>query len=365
MLTQPISIDSRMRIPIDRCTNPRLDAEAVANFKLSNVPSDHLYIAEYAHKEWRKERIAPYRPLQLTPLSLGLHYAQQVFEGMKAYRMNDGRVGVFRTDRHAQRFNASLRRMAMPEVPAEMFANAVHTLVDLERDWVPPGPDSAYYIRPFVIATEERIGLKPSEEFMFLVGGGPFRPVYPKPLRVRVERYYTRAAKGGTGFAKCGGNYAAAMLPTIEANEAGYDQVLWTDANEHEYIEESGTMNVMFIINDVLTTAPLGDTILDGITRDSILVLARERGITVDERSVSVTELRERILDGSLTEAFGVGTAASVAPITTVGIDGQDYNLEIKPDAVMFSFKQQLLDIRTGAAPDMHNWMTIIDGYVK
>lgn len=365
MLTQPISIDSRMRIPIDRCTNPRLDAEAVANFKLSNVPSDHLYIAEYAHKEWRKERIAPYRPLQLTPLSLGLHYAQQVFEGMKAYRMNDGRIGVFRTERHAQRFNASLRRMAMPEVPLDMFASAVHTLVDLERDWVPPGPDSAYYIRPFVIATEERIGLKPSEEFMFLVGGGPFRPVYPKPLRVRVERHYTRAAKGGTGFAKCGGNYAAAMLPTIEANEAGYDQVLWTDANEHEYIEESGTMNVMFIINGVLTTAPLGDTILDGITRDSILVLARERGIRVDERSVSVTELRDRILDGSLTEAFGVGTAASVAPIATVGIDGQDYNLEIKPDAVMFSFKQQLLDIRTGAAPDTHNWMTIIDGFVK
>lgn len=354
-----------MRIPIDRCTNPRLDAEAVASFKLSNVPSDHIYIAEYAHKEWRKERIAPYRPLQLTPLTLGLHYAQQVFEGMKAYKMNDGRIGVFRTDRHAQRFNTSLRRMAMPEVPVEMFANAVHTLVDLDREWVPPGPDSAYYIRPFVIATEERIGLKPSEEFMFLVGGGPFRPVYPKPLRVRVERQYTRASKGGTGYAKCGGNYAAAMLPTILANEAGYDQVLWTDAHEHEYIEESGTMNVMFFINGVLTTAPLGDTILEGITRDSILVLAREQGIPVEERSVSVTELRERILDGSLTEAFGVGTAASVAPITTVGIDGEDYHLEIKPDAQMFTFKQQLLDIRTGSAPDTHNWMTIIDGFVK
>jgi branched-chain amino acid aminotransferase len=365
MLTQLNSIDSQMRIPIDRCTNPRLDAEAVANLKLSNVPSDHVFIAEYAHNEWRKERIGPYRALQLTPLTLGLHYAQQVFEGMKAYIMNDGRIGVFRTDRHAQRFNVSLRRMAMPEVPPEMFANAIHTLVDLDRQWVPPGPDSAYYIRPFVIATEERIGLKPSEEFMFLVGGGPFRPVYPKPLRVRVERTYTRASKGGTGYAKCGGNYAAAMLPTILANEAGYDQVLWTDAEHHEHIEESGTMNVMFIINDVLTTAPLGDTILDGVTRDSILTLARERGIAVDERAVSVTEFKDRLADGSLTEAFGVGTAASVSPIATVGIDGVDYNLEIHPDATMFTFKKQLLDIRTGAVPDRHNWMTIIDGYAK
>ncbi len=364
-MTQTNSIDSRMRLPIDTCTNPRLDAEAVASIKLTNVPSDHVYIAEYAHKEWRKERIGPYRPLQLTPLTLGLHYAQQVFEGMKAYKMHDGRISVFRTDKHSERFNRSLQRMAMPEVPFDMFANAVHTLVDVDRDWVPPGPDSSYYIRPFVIATEERIGLKPSDEFMFLVGGGPFRPVYPKPLSVRVERTYTRASKGGTGYAKCGGNYAAAMLPTILANEAGYDQVLWTDAVEHEYIEESGTMNVMFIINGVLTTAPLGDTILDGVTRDSILVLARERGIAIDERLVSVTELRDRITDGSLTEAFGVGTAASVAPIATVGIDGEDYHLQVHPDCTMFTFKQQLLDIRTGAVPDTRGWLTIIDGFAK
>jgi len=365
MLTQPISIDSYMAIPIDRSTNPRLDAEAVASFKLTNVSSDHLYIAEYAHKEWRKERIGPYRPLQLTPLTLGLHYAQQVFEGMKAYKMLDGRISVFRTAKHAQRFNTSLRRMAMPEVPPEMFANAVHTLVDLDRDWVPSGPDSSYYIRPFVIATEERIGLKPSDEFMFLVGGGPFRPVYSKPLRVRVERMYTRASKGGTGYAKCGGNYAAAMLPTILANEAGYDQVLWTDAEKHELIEESGTMNVMFFINGVLTTAPLGDTILDGITRDSVITLAKEWGIPVDERSVSVAELQDRIADGSLTEAFGVGTAASVAPIATVGIDGNDYQLDVHPECAMFRFKRELTGIRDGSIPDRHNWLTIIDGFVQ
>lgn len=350
-----------MAIPIDRCTNPRLDADAVARLQLSNVPSDHMFVAEYAQGVWRKQRIAPYRALPLPPLTLGLHYAQQVFEGLKAYKMPDGRISLFRTEQNARRFNISLKRMAMPEVPEELFVEAINALVDLDREWVPPGPDSAYYIRPFVFASEERIGLKPSDEFMFVVSGGPFRAVYPKPLRVRVERQYSRACKGGTGFAKCGGNYAAAMLPTILANQAGFDQVLWTDAETHENIEESGTMNVMFIIDGVLTTPALSDTILAGITRDSVLQLARDRGMSIAERPVSVEEIKLRIGDGTLTEAFGVGTAASVSPIATIGIDGDEYHLQVTPECTMFSFKQQLNDMRTGLAPDPYGWVTVVE----
>lgn len=360
MAEGPSSLILQMTIPIDRSAAPRLDVAAVASHKLTNVPADHMFIAEYAHGEWRKERIQPYRPIPLAPLALGLHYAQSVFEGMKAYRLEDDRVAVFRTEKHHQRFNKSLVRMCMPEVPYALFADAIHTLVSLDREWVPPGPDSAYYIRPFVFATEERMGLKSSDEFLFMVVGGPFRPLYQKPLRVRVEREYTRAAHGGTGYAKCAGNYAAAMYPTRLAQQEGYDQVIWTDARDHAFVEESGTMNLAFMINGALVTPPISDTILDGVTRDSVLAIARELGITVEERPVAVEDVRAGILDGSVTEAFGIGTAASVAPIGTIGIDGEDLTIEVTPDATMFRLKTALNNIRYGHAPDERGWMHIV-----
>jgi branched-chain amino acid aminotransferase len=344
---------------------PRLDSAAVASLKLINVPGDHMFIAEYSHGEWRKARIQAYRPIPFSPLALGLHYAQIVFEGMKAYRMDDGRVGVFRTSRHLERFNISLERMMMPPVPPELFAEAIHTLVDLDRDWVPPGPDASYYIRPFVIATEEWMGIKAADEFAFMVVGGPFKPVYQRPLRVKVEREYTRAAAGGTGYAKCAGNYAAAMYPTKLAQDAGFDQVIWTDARDHAFIEESGTMNIMFFIDGVLVTPPTGDTILKGVTRESVLQIARDLGIEVVERPVSVDELSDGISSGSITEVFGVGTAASVAPITMISIDGTEHHLPVSPDCRMYSLKSRLNDIRYGRASDEHDWMTIVDGTAR
>jgi branched-chain amino acid aminotransferase len=360
MAEGPSSLILQMTIPTDRTLTPRLDAEAVASHKLTNVPADHMFIAEYAHGEWRKARIQPYRPIPLAPLALGLHYAQSVFEGMKAYRFDDGRVGVFRTEKHHDRFNKSLVRMCMPEVPAELFADAIHSLVRLDHEWVPPGPDSAYYIRPFVFATEERMGLKSSDECLFMVVGGPFRPLYQKPLRVKVERSFTRAAHGGTGFAKCAGNYAAAMYPTRLAQQEGFDQVIWTDARDHAFVEESGTMNLAFIINGTLVTPPISDTILDGVTRDSVLTIARSLSIPVDERPVAVEDLRDGIRAGAVTEAFGIGTAASIAPIGTIGVDGEDLALEVTPEATMFRLRTALNDIRYGRTDDVHGWMHLV-----
>ncbi|RPI67728.1 MAG: branched chain amino acid aminotransferase, partial [Ignavibacteriae bacterium] len=231
---------------------------------------------------------------------------------------------------------------------------------DVDRDWVPNGPDSAYYLRPLVFATEERMGLKSSDEFLFMVMGGPFRPLFAKPLRVKVEREYSRAAPGGTGFAKCAGNYAAAMYPTQMAKEQGFDQVLWTDAFTHQHIEESGAMNVAFVIDDVVVTPPLSDTILDGVTRASVLELARELGYAVEERTVDVAELADGIEGGSVTEAFGVGTAASIAPIETISIDGVDHTLKIDESAKMFELRRRLNAIRFGETTDTHSWMTTI-----
>ncbi|MCX6139767.1 MAG: branched-chain amino acid aminotransferase [Candidatus Kapabacteria bacterium] len=351
-----------MSIPIERTTSARLDAPMVASHDLTNVPADHMFMAEYANGEWKSARIHKYQPIPMAPLALGLHYAQIVFEGMKAYKMQGDKIGVFRTGRHHERFNRSLVRMCMPEVPLQLFADAIHTLVDVDKDWVPPGPDAAYYIRPFVIASEERMGLKSADEFLFMVVGGPFRPLYQKPLRVKVERVYTRAAHGGTGFAKCAGNYAAAMYPTKLAQQEGFDQVIWTDARDHAFVEESGTMNLAFVINGAVVTPPVSDTILDGVTRDTMLTIARDLGLQVEERPVSVEELHAGLKSGTVTEAFGVGTAASIAPIQTISVDGEDLHLSISPDKMMFTLKKHLDDIRYGIIPDEKGWMNIIGG---
>jgi len=347
---------------IETVTSPRLDVEAVRSGALTNVPGDHMVISHYRDGEWSTPAIQPYGTIALSPLALGLHYAQTVFEGMKAYRWQDGRVAIFRDTKHHERFNRSLTRMCMPTVPLEFFTKAMPALIDSDRDWVPPGPDSAYYIRPFVFASEERMGIKVSDEYIFMIVGGPFRPIYTRPLRVKVERDFVRAAAGGTGFAKCGGNYAAAMLPTKLAQQQGFDQVLWTDARDHHYIEESGTMNVCFIIDGALVTPATTDTILDGVTRDAVLTLAQDMGLRVEERPVTVDELRAGIPAGRVTEAFGVGTAASIAPIGAVSIDGDEFALDVQPGCTMFALKQRLNAVRFGEIPDSHHWMSIVDG---
>lgn len=323
-------------------------------------PTEHMFIAEYRDGEWHEARIIPFCDLVLSPLALCLHYGQTVFEGMKAFTMEDGSVNIFRPDKHYERFQKSLQRMCMPHVPKGLFMEALHQLIQLDASWVPTETDGSLYIRPFMIATEPRIGVKIGEEFLFMIVCSPAYQYYANPLKVKVETHFVRAAEGGTGAAKCGGNYGGAFYPTQLAKEAGYDQVLWTDAKTHEYFEESGTMNLMFYINNKLITPPLSGTILDGVTRDSMLTIAGELGIETDVRPISYREVQEALEKGERVEAFGAGTAAVVAPIETIAIGDKHYTCYTGSDATMYKLQKALLNIRKGISPDNYNWNYIV-----
>lgn len=324
------------------------------------VPTEHMFIAEYKNGQWQNAQVVPFHDLTLSPLALCLHYGQTVFEGMKAFIMEDGRINIFRIDKHYERFTKSLERMCMPAVPKKLFKDAMHQLVQLDGDWIPKDADGSLYIRPFMIATEDRIGVKVSDEYLFMIVCSPAFAYYTKPLKIKVETTYIRSADGGTGTAKCGGNYGGAFYPTQLARDAGYDQVLWTDSIHHEFIEESGTMNAMFYIDNVLITPELSGTILDGVTRNSLLQLAREKGMVVEERQISYRELIRAFEEGRRVEAFGAGTAAVIAPIATIAIGHKEYTCYTEPDAVMYQLAADLYNIRIGVAPDKHNWNYII-----
>lgn len=354
-------METTLTFPVRRAAQsrrPHLDFDQLV---FGKEPSDHLFISEFAEGEWQNPRIEPFHDLRLSPFALALHYGQTIFEGMKAFRMNDGRIAIFRPDKHYERLTRSLERMCMPGMSYDFFLQALHELIDLEREWVPDQPDAALYIRPFMFASEARLGVKVSDEYVFMIVTTPVGQYYAKPLRVKVELEFIRAATGGTGDVKCGGNYGAAYYPTQQARAEGFDQVLWTDSHRHEFIEESGTMNVMFIIDDVLITPPLTSTILDGITRDSILKLAQLRGMMTEERPVSIHELKAALNAGKRVEAFGAGTAAVVAPIEWIQIGPRGYNCYTGADALMFTFKQELQAIRTGARPDLFDWNYVLD----
>ena len=325
------------------------------------VPTEHMFIAEYKNGGWHNAQVVPFHDLTLSPLALCLHYGQTVFEGMKAFAMEDGTINVFRIDKHFDRFTKSLHRMCMPHVPKKLFTDAIHQLVKLDSDWVPRDADGSLYVRPFMIATEDRIGVKVSDEYFFMVVCSPAFQYYTQPLKVRVETTYVRAAAGGTGAAKCGGNYGGAFYPTQLAREAGYDQVLWTDSVHHEFIEESGTMNAMFYFDNILVTPQLSGTILDGVTRDTLLELAHEKGLVVEERHISYHELVRAFEDGKRVEAFGAGTAAVIAPIKTIAIGHKEYTCYTEPDAVMYQLQKELFEIRRGLVADTHKWNYIVN----
>jgi branched-chain amino acid aminotransferase len=266
-------------------------------------------------------------------------------------------------DKHYDRLVRSLERMCMAVIPKDIFVDGMMQLIELDKAWVPSEPGTALYIRPFMIASEERFGVKVSDEYRFIIFSGPVPSLYADPIKVKVESEYVRAAKGGTGFAKCGGNYGASFYPTKMAKEEGFDQVLWTDSIEHKYIEESGMMNVMFVINNILLTPPLSDSILDGVTRDSLLTIARDLGYKTEERQVSVAELETAFEYGTITEAFGAGTAAVVAPIKTIRINDIDLHLpKYNHNSLSSKIKQQLEKVRSGTDADIHGWNFIVNG---
>ena len=345
-------------ITIQKIAKSKLDQVDFENIQFGKTYSDHMFIADYNGEEWSGFRIVPYDYLSVSPASPALHYGESVFEGMKAYKGVKGDTLMFRPDENFKRLNISGERLCMPPVPEEVFMEGLKTLVKLDEAWVPDLPGTSLYVRPFIFSSDEYIGIKPSDNFTFMIITCPVGSYYSKPVKVKIETHYTRAAPGGTGYAKAAGNYAGSLYPARLAQRQGYDQLIWTDSTEHAYIEESGTMNVMFIIGDTLITPPTGDTILSGITRKSVLALARDWGMKVEERKVSVNEVMEAIEKGTLVEAFGTGTAATIAHIETIGYDGKDHLLP-KVEEREFSNKvlTTLDDIKSGKAEDKFNWI--------
>ena len=348
-------------ITVRRTNHSRIKEVDFSNLEFGKYIADHMLVCDYAYNEWKTPQIVPYANLSLSPSALALHYGQTVFEGMKAFRMRDGQINIFRMEKHYDRFVKSLERMCMAVVPKEIFIEGLRQLIELDKAWVPSKAGHALYLRPFVFASEARFGVKVSEEYRFVIFTGPVPALYADPIKVKVETHYIRAAKGGTGFAKCGGNYGASFLPTQKARLEGYDQVLWTDAKENAFIEESGMMNVMFVINDTLVTPALSDSILDGVTRDSLLTLAKDLGYKTEIRPVAIAELEAAFKAGTLTQAFGAGTAAVVAPIQIININGADYSLpKYDEGKLLYQLKNKLEKIRLGIDVDVYGWNCII-----
>jgi branched-chain amino acid aminotransferase len=348
-------------IAIQRTKKTRRGEIDFNNLEFGKYISDHMLSASYESGRWQEMNIVPFGEIPMTPAILALHYGQSVFEGLKAFRNHRGDICIFRPEKHSARLNKSLERMCMPAISEEMFLQGLHALIEFDQDWIPTSDGSSMYIRPIVFATESRFGVKIADEYLFVVMTSPVGPYFNKPLRLKVEDTFVRAAEGGTGYAKCAGNYGGAFYPTKMARDQGFDQVLWTDAKEHKYIDEAGVMNVMFVLDGKLITPNLSTAILDGVTRDSILQLAPLMDMEVEERKVSVDEIVEGFKKGKLTEAFGAGTAAVVSPIATITIQNTDYHLpEVSTNGFQNRVKQKLNNIRMGIESDQFNWNYII-----
>ncbi|MFN0275364.1 MAG: branched-chain amino acid aminotransferase [Chitinophagales bacterium] len=350
-----------MKIPVTRVSKSKISEIDFTKLQFGKITSDHMFISSFKEGHWQNPEILPYGDISLAPTALCFHYGQTIFEGMKAFRMQDGNISIFRMEKHFERINKSLDRMCMAMLDEELFYNSIKQLVALDQQWTPTQEGSALYIRPFMIATEERFGVKESDEYLFIVITGPVSPLFNKPIKIKVETDYVRAAKGGTGYAKCGGNYGAAFYPTKIARQQGYNAVLWTDSIYNKFIEESGTMNMLFIINNTVVTPPLSDSILEGITRDSVLRIARDIGLGVEERDISVEEVVESIENGKMTEAFVAGTAAVLNPVELISAYGKDHLLPTLHDnALVYKLKKKIENIRTGVEKDIYNWNTVI-----
>jgi branched-chain amino acid aminotransferase len=330
---------------------------------LNNIPfgkyfTDHMLIATYADGEWQNVEIKPYQPLQFEPSLVAIHYGQSIFEGIKAYRNENGDAFIFRPHDNFRRFNLSAERMCMPTVPEEIFIDGLKQLVELDKEWIPAEADHSLYIRPFMFSTDTIIGVKPSESYLFMIILSPTGPYYSTPMKILVEETYTRAAPGGVGFAKNAGNYGASLLATQQAKKKGYDQVLWTDAFEHKWLQEVGTMNVIFIINNTAVTPSLEEgTILAGVTRDTALTVLKEMGLEIEERKINIDELIEAYESGALKEAFGTGTAATISIIKELKYKDTVLHFDLSKLTVAPELKHRLDDIRTGKALDTHCWM--------
>jgi branched-chain amino acid aminotransferase len=344
-------------IQITKTQQSRLPEVDFDNLPFGRVFADHMLVAHYRNGNWERASIQPYGNISISPAMSMIHYGQSIFEGMKAFKADNGEVLVFRPEKNWERMNKSAERMCMPSIPRNIFIDGIRQLIDLDRGWVPQNEGSSLYIRPFLFGTDAMLGVKPSETYSFMIISSPVGPYYVKPLHLKIETKFTRAALGGVGFAKAAGNYGAAMYPAMMAQKQGVDQLIWTDAKEHKYLEEAGTMNMMAVIDNVLLTPPLTSTILPGVTRDSFLTLAKDQGFKVEERPISTEELIKAIRENRLQELFGVGTAATTAQVERLTFEDETFDLPaIEGRVISNKIGRLLIDIKKGNVADSFDW---------
>lgn len=349
---------STLDIIVNKTESSRLNQFDPENIQFGKLYSDHMLVAYYENGEWGVPEIMPYQNLSLSPATTFIHYGQAIFEGIKAYKNQEGEATIFRPYDNFKRFNRSAHRIGMPDVPEHIFMDGMRTLIDLDKEWIPGLDKTSLYIRPFMMAVDDFIGIKPTEKFMFMIITSPAGPYYANPVSIYVHDKYVRAFPGGIGYTKAAGNYGASMFPMTEVRKMGYDQILWMDGIEHKYVQEIGTMNVFFMIDDVVITPELSDTILAGVTRDSVITLLRDNGYTVEERPLSIDEIAAAYRAGKLQEAFGTGTAASIAPIKDLTY--QDERMELPAVdtwKVAPWLRAELNNIRYGRVEDPYNWV--------
>jgi branched-chain amino acid aminotransferase len=326
------------------------------NLSFGTVFSDHMMVCDYKNGQWQQAEIKPYEPFTFDPSASVFHYGQALFEGMKAYKDENDEVFLFRPDQNIKRFNKSSERMAIPEFPEDLFLEGLNQLLRLDADWIPQGEGQSLYVRPFVIATEPCIQANPSKEYRFAIICSPVSSYFSGAVKVKIEDHYSRATPGGFGYAKAAGNYGGQFYPTQLAKAEGFHQIIWTDAVSHQYIEEAGTMNVFVRIGDTLITNPTSDTILDGVTRKSLIQLAKDLKIPLEVRPIAISELIEASAKGELLELFGAGTAAVISLIETFNYKGQNYQVENDANSYAQQLKKALTDIQLNRVEDQHQW---------
>lgn len=344
--------------PIEQVQQSRVDTVDWNNLPFGKIFSDHMFVSDYKDGEWTNDRIVPFGHFTIHPASMVLHYGQAIFEGMKASKLEDGTPVLLRPDEHAQRINASARRMMMAEFPEDRFVEAVSQLVKLDHAWIPPQQGSALYLRPYMFSTDEFIGVRPSETYRFCIFTAPVGPYYAKPVNLVVEQKYVRAVPGGTGEAKAAGNYAGALRPAYEAQQRGFDQVLWMGGPDKQQIQEVGTMNVFFVIDGEVITPATDGAILKGITRKMFIQILQDKGIPVSERTLTIDEVVKAHTEGRLTEMFGAGTAAVVSHVASLTYGEQRMDFPAVEDRTIGPLLKKHIDgLRFGTVEDEHGWL--------
>lgn len=351
----------KTNITINKTTASRLEEVDFDSIQFGRVFSDHMFMADYENGEWKNFEVLPFQDLKFNPAFNSLHYGQSVFEGMKAHAGTDGKIVLFRPLDNFARLNRSCERLCMPTIDPQIMMDGLSELLKIDSEWIPKSEDGSLYIRPFIFATDQYIGVAASQTYKMIIFTCPVNKYYDKAVKVKVETKYSRACEGGVGAAKAAGNYAASLLPAKKAAEEGYDQLIWTDAKEHKFIEESGTMNLMVIIDDTIVTPPAGESILGGITRDSVLQIAKDLGYKVDVRPLEVSEVVAAHKAGKLKDMFGTGTAVTITHIAGFGVNGEDFMLPaVEERTISLKLKEELEAIKRGKRDVKHEWVITI-----